>query len=119
MKRKLLSALILILPAFYSNAITYTYGNLDANNKTCSLVSWGGNQPTSGKLTLKETYEKDGVTYKVVRIAAHALDNLTEVTEITIPANVRRIGDTYGDYLSSCLNFFNCPKLKKFARCIR
>lgn len=114
MKRKFLSALILILPAFYSNAITYTYGNLDSKNKTCTLLSWGGNQPTSGKLTLKETYEKDGITYKVTNIAPHALDNLTEVTEITIPANITKIGDTNEYYLASCYNFFNCPKLKKF-----
>lgn len=115
MRKSLLSAAaLLLLPALGADAITYTYGNLDKSAKTCTLVAWGGQQPTSGKLVLKETYEQDGVTYKVTAIAAHALDNLTEVTEITIPANVKAIGENYGDYVASCLNFNNCPKLKTF-----
>lgn len=106
--------LLLMAPAFAANAIIYTYGNLNKSDKTCTLMSWSGQQPTSGKLVLKETYEENGVTYKVTAIAPHALDNLTEVTEITIPANVMEIGDLYGDYLENCLNFYNCPKLKAF-----
>ena len=121
MTRKLL-ALCCLLPALGATAITYTYGDFDKSAKTCTLTGWGGLQPSSGKLTLKETCEQDGVTYKVTAIAPHALDNLTEVTEITIPANVKKIGGaTSWDngsgtsaYLGSCGNFFNCTKLTKF-----
>ena len=108
------AAALMLLPALSASAITYTYGEFNKSAKTCTLMSWGGQQPSSGKLVLKETYEQDGTVYKVTAIAAHALDNLTEVTEITIPANVKAIGENYGDYVASCLNFNNCPKLKTF-----
>lgn len=107
-----------LLTVFIANAITYTYSNLNNSAKTCTLASWGGMQPTSGKLVLKETYEADGVTYKVTAIAPHALDNLTEVTEITIPGNVTVIGQSGAEgvdsYINSCDNFYNCPKLERF-----
>lgn len=103
-----------VLSAFALNAITYNYGQFNNSRKTCALVGWGGQQPTSGKLVLKETFEKDGVTYKVTSIAPHALDNLTEVTEITIPANVIKIGEVYDGYVEETKNFFNCPKLAIF-----
>jgi len=119
MAKKLL-VLCCLMSSLVASAITYTYGDFDKSKKTCTLIGWGGNQPTSGKLTLKETYESDGVTYKITRIAAHALDNLTTVTEITIPANVTCIGEAYvgtdgeGTPYASCQNFFNCPALTKF-----
>lgn len=106
--------MLMLAPAFVANAITYTYGEFNRSAKTCTLLSWGGQQPTSGKLVLKETFEQDGVTYKVTSIGAHALDNLTEVTEITIPANVKAIGMAHDSDLASCQNFNNCPKLKTF-----
>lgn len=70
-----------MMPAFAGNTITYTYGEFKTSSKTCTLMPWCGQQPALGKLILKETYEKEGVTYKVTAIAPHALDNLTEVTE--------------------------------------
>lgn len=114
MIKKLLQLSLVALPVFSASAITYTYGHFNNSAKTCMLMSWGGNQPSSGKLTLKNTYEKDGVTYRVTAIAPHALDNLTTVTEITIPSNIVAIGDAKGDYLASCFNFNNCPELKTF-----
>lgn len=115
MSKRILSALSALLVSYgVTHAITYTYGELNPSTKTCTLLSWGGSQPTSGKLTLKETYEENGVTYTVTAIAAHALDNLTEVTEITIPSGVVSIGDARESYDASALNFNNCPKLVKF-----
>jgi len=102
-----------MVSAVVANAITYTYTDLNKQAGTCTLEKWGGKQPTSGKLTLKETYTKDDVTYKVTKIASHALDNLTEVTEITIPANVIYIGSYDADG-GATDNFFNCTKLAKF-----
>lgn len=109
-----LLVLLSLVAALWANAITYTYGEFNSKAKTCTLTGWGGQQPTSGKLVLKETYEKDGVTYKVTAIAPHALDNLTTVTEITIPANVVKIGEIYDGFIDETKNFFNCPKLALF-----
>lgn len=113
--RKILLIAFLVLTASSGQAITYKYDKLDEKAKTCRLLSWGGNQPSSGKLVLKDTYEKDGVTYRITAIAPHALDNLTEVTEITIGANIEEIGSNcYGTPWASAENFYNCNKLTTF-----
>lgn len=105
--------LLAILPA---NAIIWKYGEYNTSKKQCTLTGWGGTQPSSGKLAIPASYKHtDGVTYKVVTIAPHALDNLTTVTEISIPASVTLIGDAKtNSYPSDPLNFGNCPALKKF-----
>lgn len=72
--RQFLLIAFLAATVFSGRAITYKYDNFDASKKTCRLLSWGGTQPSSGKLVLKDTYEKDGVTYKINAIAPHALD---------------------------------------------
>ena len=113
--RQFLLIAFLAATVFSGRAITYKYDNFDASKKTCRLLSWGGNQPTSGKLVLKDTYEKDGVTYKINAIAPHALDNLTEVTEITIGANIKEIGSNcYATPWAAAENFYNCSKLTTF-----
>lgn len=100
-----------VLPA---SAIRYTYGNLNTSKKTCSLTGWSGSQPSSGKLTLPDTYtHTDGVSYTVTSVAPHALDNLDAVTEIIIPASVVRIGDS-DDYLEGVKNFNGCGMLERF-----
>lgn len=103
----------ILLPA---NAIIWRYDNFNKSKKQCTLTGWGGNQPSSGKLSVPASYKHtDGVTYSVVAIEPHALDNLTEVTEITIPATIIRIGDAKADsYPCRPMNFDNCPALKKF-----
>lgn len=113
--RQFLLIAFLAATVFSGRAITYKYDNFDATKKTCRLLSWGGTQPSSGKLVLKDTYEKDGVTYKINAIAPHALDNLTEVTEITIGANIKEIsGNCYATPGAAADNFYNCPKLTTF-----
>ena len=103
-----------------SQAITWKYGSFHATYKTCKLTGWGGNQPTSGKLTVPSTYtHTDGVTYTVNAIASNALDNLTEVTQITIPSTIRYIGkiNSSGGLETNYYgteNFSNCPKLATF-----
>lgn len=118
MLRKILLA-VLAGCAFSSHAIIWHYGNFNSKKKTCAVTSWSGSQPSSGKLTVPETYtHTDGVTYKVNTIASNALDNLTEVTEIVIHAGVVNIGDAiqeeYINLNGDSENFFNCPQLKKF-----
>ena len=123
--RYLLRCLVVaaMLPAALSaGAIIYHYDNLNASAGTCRLLSWSGNQPSSGKLTVPNEYvDEKGKTYVVTTIAPHALDNLTEVTQITIPSSIVRIGDcAFGngtaiiDDDERVYNFFNCPLLEKF-----
>lgn len=103
------------MQAFGCRAIIWQYGDYNSANHTCSLTGWSGTQPTSGKITIKDTNEKDGVSYKVTAIADHALDNLTEVTEITIGKYIAKIGDNNETMnLSDLHNFNNCPKLERF-----
>lgn len=118
-KKLLLTALAACVGSLSGNAIIWHYGNFNASKKTCAVTSWSGSQPTSGKLSVPETYKHtDGVTYSVNTIASHALDNLTEVTEISIHAGIVNIGtaikEQYVNLNGDAENFFNCPQLKKF-----
>lgn len=85
-KFALLSAALIC--ALSSHAIIWEFDNYDAKGKTCRFSGWHGSQPTSGKLTIKETTEKDGVTYKVTAIGKGALNALDKITELTISANI-------------------------------
>lgn len=103
-----------------AGAITYTYDKLNKSKKTCRITGWSGTEPTSGKLTLKSSYTVDGVTYTVTSIAPEALNNLTGVTQITIPASITTIGDInavdpkIGAEKGSLRNFRYCVRLQKF-----
>lgn len=100
-----------------SNAIVYQYDMLNEEKKTCRMISWSGSQPASGKLTLPSIYKaEDGTEYTVVRVADNALNNLTEVTDITIPACYEEIGtlDDLNVFTAYLNNFNNCPKLTAF-----
>lgn len=117
MLRKFLIAAACVC-ALSSNAIIWHYGSLNTSKKTCALTSWSGSQPSSGKLTIPDTYVENGVTYKVTTIASHALDNLTTVKEIVIGANVENIGTMVNEESINLNgvseNFLNCPMLEKF-----
>lgn len=117
MLRKFLIAAACVT-ALSGNAIIWHYGSFNSSKKTCALTSWSGSQPTSGKLTIPDTYVQDGVTYKVITIASHALDNLTTVKEIVIGPNVENIGTmTNANFINLngvAENFYNCPMLEKF-----
>lgn len=114
--KKLLIGTLMMLSSTPTWAILYNYGYFDSKHHECRLTGWHGTQPTSGKLTLPSTYtHTDGITYDVVRIDNHALDGLTTVTELTIPASIDTIGEaTSSRYPSELLNFRNCPALTKF-----
>ena len=113
--KKFLLAVLVVGSAFSSFAIKYEYDNFNEQAKTCRLVGWSGELPSSGKLVLKDTYEKDGVTYKINEIAPGALNHLRTVTEITIGANVRTIGDNTPDNpYRDVVNFNNAPRLERF-----
>ncbi|MDE6298094.1 MAG: leucine-rich repeat domain-containing protein, partial [Muribaculaceae bacterium] len=120
MLRKIFSVFAVLMMALPSQAIIWHCDNFDTSKKLCRLKSWSGSQPTSGKLTLPTTFKHtDGKEYSVVSVAPHALDNLTEVTEIVISAQISAIGDQKASsglpsYEHRVKNFENCPKLTKF-----
>lgn len=91
------------LCALSAQAIVWKYDNYDKQKKTCRFSGWGGSQPSSGKLKIKETTEQDGVTYKVTAIKEGALNGLDQVTELTIPANIRRIEPMAGFHTMTAL----------------
>ncbi|MDE6578700.1 MAG: leucine-rich repeat domain-containing protein [Muribaculaceae bacterium] len=113
---------VMLVASLSSEAIIYKYDEFNSTAGTCRLASWSGNQPSSGKLTIPSSYVDDkGRMYNVTSIASHSLDNLTEVTQITIPGSIVRIGDSaFGkgtaitDADERVYNFFNCPSLEKF-----
>lgn len=95
---------------------SYTFGELNRSEESCTLLSWSGTAPANGQMVIPNYYtdRTDGKSYCVTKIADHALDNIPDVTEIVIPSNVKYIGDA--DYLGTggTNNFYNCPKLTKF-----
>lgn len=104
-----------VMTALTSHAIVYECGQVNTSAGTCVITGWSGNQPTSGKLTLPTTYTVNGASLKVVGVAAHALDNLTTVTEITIPAGIVTIGNAPSSLpFPGVENFDNCPMLAAF-----
>lgn len=119
MLRFVLWSLVMAI-AVSSNAMSWKYDSFNSSKKTCKLVGWGGKQPTSGKLTIPSEYKHtDGITYTVTNIAPDALNNLTEVTEITIPSTIRYIGKVNSTggletVYYGVENFNDCPKLAAF-----
>ncbi len=115
--RKVLSLVAVAAFAFNASAMIYKCDKFNTSKKTCRLIGWSGSQPTSTKLKLPTTFtHTDGVTYTITAVEEHALDNLTEVTEITIPAGYLQLGmvkDTY-TVSNATKNFNNCPRLRLF-----
>lgn len=105
-----------LMASLSAQAITWQYDSFNTSSKTCTLVGWAGTQPSSGKLTVKSSYtHSDGVTYTVNCIASNALNDLTEVTQVTIPATIKKIGNSGSQTEEDGINnFLRCPKLEKF-----
>lgn len=100
-----------------SIAMTWEFGDFDIYKGSCSIIGWGGQQPSSGKLSLPKYYTDDNEQeYVVDAIAPHALDHLTTVTQIEIHENIAVIGDAkaVSGSVRGVKNFVDCPKLTKF-----
>lgn len=95
------------------SAITLEYST---SGGVCEVISWSGEAPADGILSIPETYtDEAGKTYKVTSIAPHALDHLHGVVVIEIPASVESIGNAEKDMWSFSIdNFDDCPQLEKF-----
>lgn len=119
MKKYLLTLAFVLVSCLSAPAIIWQYGNFDSGKKVCTLTGWSGSQPSSRILKVPESYtHTDGVTYTVNAIASGALDNLTAVIEIHIPASIKSIGLSAGSSIfetsESVENFRNCPALECF-----
>lgn len=118
--RKLLLLFLLAVTAMSASAVTCKYDKLNKSKKTCRICGWSGNEPSNGKIKLKDSYTVDNVTYTVTEIAPNALNNLVSVIEIIIPASIVKIGDidavepSIGAEKGSLKNFMNCHALEKF-----
>lgn len=113
MLKKLLT-LALLFPAVSSHAIDFTFGDFDDAKETCTLTGWSGSQPGSDELLeLPVTTYVSGINYKVTKIAAGALDNLTQVRQIKISSYVQQIGNATASVIGDCQNFRNCPELRQ------
>ncbi|MDE6578049.1 MAG: leucine-rich repeat domain-containing protein [Muribaculaceae bacterium] len=119
MLRKIFTFCALLALSFSANAIIWHCDHFNTSKMTCRIKGWGGNQPSSGKLKIPETFtNEDGKTYTVTAVAANALNNLNEVTEIFIPATLVAIGEAKlseagtGNVMLD--NFIGCSSLVKF-----
>lgn len=108
--------LLALVVTLQANAVNWKYGSYNTKEKTCAVVGWSGTQPSSGKLTVPSQATKDGVAYTVTAIAANALNDFTDVTQITIPASIKKIADNDGtdNPRVDIKNFNNCPNVVKF-----
>lgn len=119
MLRKFFLACALLVMAMPLQAIIWHCDNFNTSKMTCRIKSWSGTQPTSGKLKLPTTFtHTDGKTYTVTAVRKNALNDLTDVTEITIPKSIVGIGDAKlsdAGWLNAPLeNFLTCTSLVKF-----
>lgn len=115
--KKFLLTLAAVGAVLSAQAMIYQCGSFNSSKKTCTLTGWSGSQPSSGKLTIPSTFtHTDGVTYTITAVAAHALDNLTDVTDITVPTSVLVIGNSNNTNKIEATvdNFNNCPNLITF-----
>lgn len=115
--RKVLFLVAIAAFGINASAMIYNCDKFNTSTKTCRLIGWSGNQPTSGKLKLPSSFtHSDGITYTITVVEDHALDNLTDVTEITIPATYKEIGGLSSPNVVNSVtkNFMNCPNLKLY-----
>jgi len=71
----------------------FFYDIVSEADRTCSLT-WGDTdyEVPSGHLVIPSKAVKDGVTYTVTEIAANTFKGVKGVTELTLPASVKKIG---------------------------
>lgn len=92
----MLKRLLLLCAAFTAAASSYAdtgvYIQLDPDTKT-GMIAGFAQEHTSGEVVLPSTTKRDGETYTVVGVLPHALDNMKNVTSVTIPASYKQLGN--------------------------
>ncbi|MDE6009602.1 MAG: leucine-rich repeat domain-containing protein [Muribaculaceae bacterium] len=119
MLRKFFTLSAIVVMALQANAIIWHCDNFNSDKMTCRINGWSGSQPSSGKLKLPSSYTNaNGKTYTVNAVRKDALNDLTDVTEITIPKTIVGIGDAKlseaGWNSTEFNNFIGCTSLVKF-----
>lgn len=85
--------------------VTYSVTKKAANNKfTGGEVAYMKQAKKTKTVTVPKTVTMDGITYKVTSIGKNAFKNRTDMTTLTITANVNKINN---------YAFYGCKKLKK------
>lgn len=89
---------------FTVNNVTYSITKKAANNKfTGGEVAYMKQTKNTKTVKVPKTVTKDGITYNVTSIGKNAFKNRTDMTTLTITANVNKI---------NAYAFYGCKKLK-------
>ena len=106
MKKSILLSFLLSMAAsgFATEAqIGGLWYDLISKTKGATVLQYKDNVKYKGDIVIPETVTQNGVTYPVTSIAAEAFLGCTEMTSVTIPANMKFVGDGA---------FYGCNKLK-------
>jgi len=96
MKKSILLSFLLSMAAsaFATEAqIGGLWYDLISKTKGATVLKWKNDTRYKGDVVIPETVTYNGVTYPVTAIAAEAFIICTEMTSITLPANMKSIGD--------------------------
>lgn len=96
----ILSAVLLNAAVGISNGNTTLYYELNNTEKIATLVPSEG-EPYAGVVNIPENIQHDGVNYDVATIAKEAFKGCKELTEISIPRTITKIG---GHAFKGCEN---------------
>lgn len=87
----ILSAVLLNAAIGINNGSTTLYYELNNTDKIATLVPSEG-EPYSGIINIPENIQHEGMTYDVATIAKNAFKDCKDLTEISIPRTITKIG---------------------------
>ena len=96
MKKSILLAFMLSMTASafaVEQQIGGLWYDLISKTKGATVLKWKNDTRYKGDVVIPETVSYNGVTYPVTAFAAEAFKICTEMTSITLPANMKSIGD--------------------------
>lgn len=110
-KRKILTVILALLIAISSTGITNIYAANNIGNGKYTIIDQtnmsarydGPIKKSAASISIPDTVQINGKTYKVVSIANNALKNNKKLKKITIGNNIKTIGNNA---------FYGCKKLK-------
>lgn len=115
---KLLLLAVGLATCINAHAVIFTAEKIDDAKKTCRLTGFASpdDRLVSGVVAIPSVITIDNYPYTVTEIKQNALIDMPNVTKISIPQAVTRIGNATSAHPASDLyNFTNCPKLEAFS----